>query len=163
MKIKIVKKVIPYFIILSSLTIVFFSFKQGVFLNDTIKKSDNIAELYIKNKYEKEITEILKIAIKNGCGIKNLGLIYKRYLLDIGCDVTEASNAEHFGHDLTKIIFHKKNKSSAIHLSKILGIHENQIIEKTNLNNFHDLTLILGQNYNHLKSYKIAKNFNPFK
>ena len=116
----------------------------------------------MKNQYDKQKNQTARLAIKNGCGKQNLGLIYKRYLLDVGYDITESVNADHFGHTSTKIFFHKENKSSAIYLSKELGVSENQIFEEKNLNSFHDLTLILGQNYVHLKSYQKAKEFNPF-
>ena len=124
--------------------------------------------MYAKNEYHKTNDFSSKIAIKNGCGKKRLGLIYKMYLLDLGYDVTETTNATHsngdyhFGHSATKILFHKKNKDSAIYLSNELGINKNQIFEDFKETNFHDLTLILGQNYINLKSYKIAEKFNPF-
>ena len=160
-------KIFSYSLILLSLLIIFFSYKKYGFnglivINQNDKTTKSLNQLYVKTIYEKEAQSISKIAIKNGCGKKKLGLIYKRYLLDIGYDVTETANAEHFGHELTKIIFHKDNKSSAQYLSKELGVHDDQLIKQTNLNNFHDLTLILGQNYNNLKSYKIAKKYNPF-
>ena len=94
---------------------------------------------------------------------QNLGMIYKRYLLNIGYDITESTNAAHFGHTYTKILFHKNNKSSAIYLANELGINKEQITEDLYPNNFHDLTLILGKDYVNLKSYRLAKEFNPFK
>ena len=157
--------------VLASLSIIFFTFKYNLLdisLNGNIENSKNLVSLYAKNQTLKKSEHSNKIAIKNGCGKKYLGLIYKRYLLDIGYDVTEATNATHdngelnFGHSATKILFHKKNKNSAIYLSNELGLNETQIFEDYNTDNFHDLTLVLGQNYNKLKSYKTAETYNPF-
>jgi len=160
-------KKIPYLVILLSLVTIFFSFQKyelkNLFLNQNNTNSNSMAELYMKTEYKKQIQPLSKVAIKNGCGKQRLGLIYKRYLLDVGYDVTESSNAGNFGHTSTKIFFHKNNKSSAEYLSKELGISKDQLFKKTNLNYFQDLTLILGQDYSNLKSYKIAKEYNPFK
>ena len=157
-------KVSFYFIILISLSIIFFSFqKYNLSLKTNDSNTNSITELYMKTQYNKQKKELSKIAIKNGCGKQYLGLAYKRYLLDIGYDITESSNADHFGHTSTKIFFHKNNKNSAEYLSKELGINKNQLFQETNLNYFHDLTIILGQDYNNLKSYEIAEEYNPFK
>ena len=167
----IFQKAMPPIIILFSLSIISVSLKYNLtdFLYPKEDNNNGLISLYAKDQYQKNNPITSKVAIKNGCGKKRLGLIYKRYLLDLGYDITETTNATHdngsyhFGHSSTKILFHKKNKNSAIYLSKELGIPENQIFEKTNENSFHDLTLILGQNYSSLKSYKIAETFNPFR
>ena len=167
----IINKTMSYFLIFFSLLLIYFSFKYDLFdsiINNSINKDNGLPTLYAKNESYKKNELISKIAIKNGCGKKRLGLIYKRYLLDIGYDVTETTNATHpngefhFGHSSTKILFHKKNKDSAIYLSNELGINKNQIFEDPKETNFHDLTLILGQNYINLKSYKTANSYNPF-
>ena len=92
-----------------------------------------------------------------------IGYSAAKNLIDAGYDITETINASHFGHTFTKILFHKDNKNSALHLSNELGIAKSEIYEEKNLDNFHDLTLILGQNHNNLKSHKIVQGFNPFK
>jgi len=167
------QKAMPLIIILFSLSMISVSLKYGLadflYSKENNATSNGLVSLYAKDQYKKNNPLTNKIAIKNGCGKKRLGLIYKRYLLDLGYDVTETTNATHdngsyhFGHSSTKIFFHKKNKNSAIYLSKELGISEKQIFEKTNETSFHDLTLILGQNYSSLKSYKTAESFNPFR
>ena len=165
-------KLIASIIILFSLSIILFSFKYkfiSFLYPENIENANSLIPLYAKNQYQKTNEFSNKIAIKNGCGKKHLGLIYKRYLLDLGYDITETSNTTHpngdyhFGHSATKILFHKKNENSAISLANELGVQHSQILEEYKENNFHDLTLILGQNYINLKSYKTAKKFNPFK
>lgn len=167
---KIILLIASSLTILASLSIIFIAFKYNlVGFSDygKIKNSQNLVSLYAKSQHSNEPNFTSKIAIKNGCGKKYLGLIYKRYLLDLGYDVTEAANATHpngelnFGHSATKILFHKENKDAAIYLSNELGIDKKQIF-KDNNNSFHDLTLILGQNHIKLKSYKTAETFNPF-
>ena len=168
---KILLSITSSITILASFLMIFFVLKYNLIdisSSNDIKDSKSLVSLYAKNQIHKEVEFTSKIAIKNGCGIKHLGLIYKRYLLDLGYDVTEATNAIHsngqlnFGHSATKIFFHKKNKDSAIYLSTALGIDKTQIFEDYNNTNFHDLTLVIGKNYNKLKSFKTAKTFNPF-
>ena len=53
------------------------------------KNNEGLVSLYAKNQHQKINENISKIAIKNGCGKKRLGLIYQRYLLDLGYDITE--------------------------------------------------------------------------
>ena len=51
-----------------------------------------------------------------------------------------------------------------MYLANHLGIESKKIHEETNLDYYHDLTLILGQDYNTLESYQeIEKYHNPFK
>mgnify|MGYP001407397317 CR=1 FL=1 len=160
------KKIIPYLAVLTSVFIIIIGLKNNYFENlfssessETIK----LNKLYVKNQHNNSEFEKSKVAIKNGCGKKQLGLTYKRYLLDVGYDITETSNAEHFGYIYTAILFHKNNKASAKYLSTELGVSDNKIIEDTNDDIFQDLTLILGQNYANLKSHKKAIKYNPFK
>ncbi|MBI90237.1 MAG: hypothetical protein CMG60_09150 [Candidatus Marinimicrobia bacterium] len=160
------KRIIPYLTILASALIIIIGLKNNYFSNlfsSESSKTIELNKLYLKNQYNNSEFEKSKVAIKNGCGKKQLGLTYKRYLLDVGYDITETSNAEHFGHTYTKILFHKNNKASAKYLSTELGINDNKIIEDTNDDIFQDLTLILGQNYANLKSHKTAVKYNPFK
>ena len=140
-----------------------FKLNNFILSDDTSNSQKNLNQLYMKSQYKKQETEIAKISIQNGCGKRNLGMIYKRYLLDAGYDITESINAEHFGHTYTEILFHKNNIESAIYLANGLGINKRQITKDLEPNNFHDLTLILGKDYLNLKSYRLAKEFNPFK
>tara|TARA_Y100000814_G_scaffold289503_1_gene262563 strand:- start:348 stop:890 length:543 start_codon:yes stop_codon:yes gene_type:complete len=167
---KLLSKIMSYLIIISSLLLISFVLYQyqDFFTIEKLKNNDSLVKLYAKEQYNENKKIITKIAIKNGCGKKRLGLVYKRYLLDLGYDITETTNATHengeynFGHSSTKILYHKKNKNIAIYLANELGIKKNQIFEDNNKSEFHDLTLILGQNYLNLKSYKRAEKYNPF-
>ena len=161
-------KIASYLTILLSLLAIYFSFKNNILNFNSSDDKNNLMSLYAKTEHPNQDNFTSKVAIKNGCGKKYLGMTYKQYLLDIGYDVTEATNAthpsgeNHFGHSSTKILFHKKNKKSAIYLSKEIGVNKNQIFEDYKEGSFHDLTLILGQNFSKLKSYKTAQTFNPF-
>ena len=150
-----IKKALPYFIIFSALILVGFGFKYKLF-NPSSGNS-----LSLKNS-QSNICAKSRVTIQNGCGINNLGRIYKKYLLSQKYDVDQFIDASHFGHSSTVIHFHKNNKNCALKLAKKLGINSNQIEEKTNLNYYHDLTLILGKDYNTLKSYNQVKKYNPF-
>ena len=95
---KILLSITSSITILASFLMIFFVLKYNLIdisSSSDIKDSKSLVSLYAKNQIHKEVEFTSKIAIKNGCGIKHLGLIYKRYLLDLGYDVTEATNAIH--------------------------------------------------------------------
>ena len=50
-----------------------------------------------------------------------------------------------------------------MHLANHLGIEPKKIHKETNLDYYHDLTLILGQDHNILESYQEVEKYNPFK
>jgi len=154
------KKMTSYFIILLSLLFVSFSLKYGL---PNFSKSIPLSVEESSNKERKSKHKNSSISIQNGCGKNGLGLSYKKYLLNNGYDITQFIDASHFGHTSTKIYFHKNNKKSALHLANHLGIESKKIHEETNLDYYHDLTLILGQDYNILKSHQEVERYNPFK
>ena len=161
-----IKKISPYIIILGSLVLVIISFNykstDSIFKNFLFLKETEKDTSHLKNtKNDRCIKD--RITIENGCGVNNLGRIYKRYLLSQKYDVDQFIDASHFGHTMTKIYFHKNNKNCALKLANSLGINSSQIHEETNLNYYHDLTLILGQNYKKLHSYNEVQKYNPFK
>ena len=109
---KLLSKIMSYLIIISSLLLISFVLYQyqDFFTIEKLKNNDSLVKLYAKEQYNENKKIITKIAIKNGCGKKRLGLVYKRYLLDLGYDITETTNATHengeynVGHSSTKIL-----------------------------------------------------------
>ena len=106
-----IKKALPYFIIFSALILVGFGFKYKLF-NPSSGNS-----LSSKNS-QSNICAKSRVTIQNGCGINNLGRIYKKYLLSQKYDVDQFIDASHFGHSYTVIHFHKNNKDCALKLAK---------------------------------------------
>ena len=154
------KKILPYLVILFSLIFIGLGIKYELF-NFSSEDSPLSKSLSLKGS-QNNVCNKDRITIENGCGINNLGRIYKKYLLSEQYDVDRFIDASNFGHTATKIYFHKNNKDCARELANKLGVKSNQIHEDNNLNYYHDLTLVLGKDYKNLKSYDGVKKHNPF-
>ena len=80
---------------------------------------------------------------------------------DKGFDVLDSKNADNFNYEKTTILIHRGDMKRAEVLSKLLGIDSSNIIINKNETLFYDLSLIIGQDYTILPSYRNAILFQP--
>ena len=118
--------------------------------------SPDLSKLLTKSKYEKKTGHKIEIEIWNGCGIPKLATLYSDFLRSEGIDVLDSKNADNFEYHESKILHHRGEMKRALALAEIMKINENNIVEDKNETLFFDLTLIIGQDYNELTSYKNA-------
>ena len=140
------------------LTIGFFvSLVDNLFFDDgrTHDRPD-LAALITKTKYEKITGHKITVEIHNGCGIPKLANLYTEFLRSEGFDVIDSRNADNFDYTKTQILHHQGDKARALSLSKTMKIDESLITEEQNRYLIHDLTLILGRDYQQLNSYQNA-------
>ena len=140
------------------LTIGFFvSLVDNLFFDDgrTHDRPD-LAALITKTKYEKITGHKITVEIHNGCGIPKLANLYTEFLRSEGFDVIDSRNANNFEYTKTQILNHQSDKARALSLSKLMKIDESLITEEQNRYLIHDLTLILGRDYQQLNSYQNA-------
>jgi hypothetical protein len=140
------------------LTIGFFvSLVDNLFFDDgrTHDRPD-LAALITKTKYEEITGHKITVEIHNGCGIPKLANLYTEFLRSDGFDVIDSRNADNFEYTKTQILHHRGDKARALSLSKTMKIDESLITEKQNRYLIHDLTLILGHDYQQLSSYQNA-------
>ena len=116
----------------------------------------NMEILFTKTSYEKETGHKIQVEILNGCGIPKLARMYTEYLRSEGFDVIDSKNADNFEYVTTKILHHRGGIERAYDLADIMMFDKNRIIENKNENLFIDLTLILGEDYKDLPSYRYA-------
>ena len=121
----------------------------------------NLSTLLTKTSYEKKTGHKIQIEIWNGCGISNLAMMYTDFLRSEGLDVLDSKNADHFNYLETTILHHRGDINRALVLADILQIDHSSIIDDNNENLFYDLTLIIGQDYIDLPSYRGAVLFQP--
>ena len=121
----------------------------------------DLSTLITKTKYEKKTGHKIQIEIRNGCGISNLAMMYTDFLRDKGIDVLDSKNADHFNYSETQILHHRGDFNRAMELANILMIDKNKIIDDKNNSLFFDLTLIIGEDYISLPSYREAVLFQP--
>ena len=121
----------------------------------------DLSTLITKTKYEKKTGHKIQVEIRNGCGISNLARMYTDFLRDKGIDVLDSKNADHFNYLETQILHHRGDFNRAMELANILMIDKNKIIDDKNKSLFFDLTLIIGEDYISLPSYREAVLFQP--
>lgn len=121
----------------------------------------DLGTLLTKTPYEKKTGHKIQVEIWNGCGISNLAMMYTDFLRTEGLDVLDSKNADHFDYLETKILHHKGDLKRALVLADILKIDHSSIVDDKNDNLFYDLTLIIGQDYMDLPSYRDAVLFQP--
>ena len=121
----------------------------------------DLSTLLTKTTYEKKTGHKVQVEIWNGCGISNLAMMYTDFLRNEGLDVLDSKNADHFNYLETTILHHRGEKNRALVLADILKIDESSIVDDKNENLFYDLTLIIGQDYMNLPSYRDAVLFQP--
>ena len=129
---------------------------NNFFNNGLNISSPDLSTLLTKSKYEKKTGHKIEIEIWNGCGIPNLATLYSDFLRSEGIDVLDSKNADNFEYIESKILHHRGEIERALALAEILKINNNNIVENKNETLFFDLTLIIGEDYNELGSYKSA-------
>ena len=120
-----------------------------------------LEKLINKNSYEEKTGYRIKVEVLNGCGQKKIALMYKRFLREEGYDVIDANNAKSFNNLHTKVIYHTSQIEMAKHISNLLGVNDSLLINDNNVNLMHDITLIIGKDFNDLKSYKEVSLYYP--
>ena len=121
----------------------------------------DLSTLITKTKYEKKTGHKIQVEIWNGCGVSNLAMMYTDFLRNEGLDVLDSKNADHFNYLETTILHHRGDINRALVLADILQIDHSNIVGDKNENLFYDLTLIIGQDYMDLPSYRDAVLFQP--
>ena len=87
--------------------------------------------------------------------------MYTDFLREKGLDVLDSKNADHFNYIETKILHHRGDLNRAMELANILMIDKGNIINDKNESLFYDLTLIIGEDYITLPSYREAVLYQP--
>ena len=151
---------------LGILTVLVFGFLVSginrIFFNSDIDAGyPNLSTLLTKTSYEKKTGHKIQVEIWNGCGISNLAMMYTDFLRNEGLDVLDSKNADHFNYLETTILHHRGDINRALVLVDILQIDHSNIIDDKNETLFYDLTLIIGQDYMNLPSYRDAVLFQP--
>ena len=126
------------------------------FDNGRAQDRPDLAALITKTKYEEITGHKITVEIHNGCGIPKLANLYTEFLRSEGFDVIDSRNANNFDYTKTQILHHQGDKARALSLSKTMKIDESLITKKKTPYLIHDLTLILGCDYQQLNSYQNA-------
>ncbi|MBC8312549.1 MAG: LytR C-terminal domain-containing protein [Candidatus Marinimicrobia bacterium] len=135
----------------------FVSLVDNLFFDDgRAHDRPDLATLITKTKYEEKTGHKITVEIHNGCGIPKLAILYTEFLRSEGFDVIDSRNADNFEYTKTQILHHQGDKARAISLGKTMTVDETLITAEKSPYLIHDLTLILGSDYQQLNSYQNA-------
>ena len=149
-------------IILTLISVIFLgSIVYQSFSNTKPNKIVDLGKLINKNTYEKKTGHRIKVEVLNGCGQKKIALMFKRFLREEGYDVIDAKNATSFDIKHTKIVYHTSQIEMAKHAANLIGVNDSLLINEYNLNLMHDLTIIIGKDFNELNSFELVSLYYP--
>ena len=157
-------KKISFFTIILTISIIFFTYNKEKFSSNNNDKSIDLSSLINKTESEKITGEKIQIEIQNGCGLKGVAQLYTNFLRDKGYDVIDFKNAPHFSYKKTQLIIHQKDTLNFTN-EMINDLKINSDLVDYNYNNdlIHEMTIIIGEDYNQLDSFnEVKKYYEPF-
>lgn len=97
--------------------------------------------------------EVIQLNILNGSGVKGLASNTKDYLRHRGFDIVEIGNSQQ-PYNKTTIIDRLGDKESVRRLAYAIGVPDSSIIVQIDSSLFLRATLIIGNDYQSLRSFK---------
>lgn len=155
-----------FFIIIFIMSFVALAIYNKTFFsqNEHYEKTSDLLSLINKTESEKITGHKIQVEIQNGCGLKGVAKLYTNFLRDQGYDVLGFKNAPHFNYNNTELIIHKKDTSNFTNeILNILNIESDFVSYQYNENFIYEMTLIIGKDYNSLKSFnEVSMYYEPF-
>ena len=96
----------------------------------------------------------IEVEVLNGCGIPGLAGEFTNYLRRHGYDVVRFTNAQRHDYPRTLVVNRGKDFNQALLIAQTLGVEPNAVENMPDLSLQLDVTLILGQDYSTLTSYR---------
>ena len=159
------KNKIIFFILLPFIiAIVLLSYYQTNLPTNNTNDIVSLSMLIKKTKSEEIFGHKIQIEIQNGCGLKGIAKLYTNFFRDKGYDVINFKNAPNFSYNKTQLIIHKKDTVNFIdEMINILKINPKSVDYNYNNNLIHEMTVIIGKDYNQLNSFNEVKTYyEPF-
>ena len=158
------KKVLGIFFPIIIFFFLFQTFQNYKFKNLGIEQKKDLSLLMNQSISEKNIGRKVQVQVLNGCGEKGVAQLYTNFLRNSGYDVIEYDNAKHFDFEKTKIKIHNKEHDFfETEIINLLKIQPSEIEYNYSKNIFFDMTIIVGQDFKNLNSYKnVIMHHEPF-
>jgi len=154
------KYTIPIFLVI----ILVFFFISNREEESIVLSSSKFESMIPKTKSEEIIGYKIQVSIENGCGKSGIAKLYTNFLRKNGYDIIDYKNADNFDYKNTKLIFHKRDYSAySNEIIELLKINPNHVSYNYNENTYYQITLIIGEDYNKIDSYKlVSMYYEPF-
>ncbi|MDR3611701.1 MAG: LytR C-terminal domain-containing protein [Ignavibacteriaceae bacterium] len=95
---------------------------------------------------------IIQLEVLNGCGVSGAAEKITDFLRNNHVDVVQMKNYISFDIEKSLVIDRTGNRANAEKIADILGIDRKNIIQQVNSDYFLDVSLVIGKDYNQLKS-----------
>jgi len=96
----------------------------------------------------------IEVEVLNGCGIPGLAGEFTNHLRRHGYDVVRFTNAQRHDYPRTLVVNRGKDFNRALLVAQTLGVEPNAVENMPDLSLQLDVTLIVGQDYSTLPSYR---------
>jgi len=107
--------------------------------------------------HEQSTFTSIEVEILNGCGVKGIAQQFTDFLRSHQIDVVRTENANHFDYETTFIIQRNQFVESSYRIAELLKIPKSdttRILIQPDLSLEADVTLIIGKDYTHLRSFQ---------
>ena len=95
---------------------------------------------------------IIQLEVLNGCGVAGAAEKITDYLRNNHVDVVQMRNYTSFDIEKSLVIDRTGNKLNAEKIADLLGIDRKNIVQQISTDYFLDISLVIGKDYNQLKS-----------
>lgn len=158
---KFINKYTTYVFFLIIFALFFISNKEK---ESVVLSNSRFESMIPKTKSEEIAGYKIQVSIENGCGKSGIAKLYTNFLRKNGYDIIDYKNADNFDYKNTKLVFHKRDYSVySNEIIDLLKINPNNVSYNYNENTYYQITLILGEDYNKIDSYKlVSMYYEPF-
>jgi LytR cell envelope-related transcriptional attenuator len=95
---------------------------------------------------------IIQLEVLNGCGVAGAAEKITDYLRNNHVDVVQMKNYTSFDIEKSLVIDRTGDRPNAERIADLLGINRNNIVQQISTDYFLDVSLVIGKDYNQLKS-----------
>ncbi len=117
-----------------------------------MKLSGSTSESHSPDNH-KTASDIIQVDVLNGCGIPGTADVVTEFLRRRDYDVVRTGNYLSFDVEKTLIIDRIGNNANALKVAEELGLDKKAVIRQINEEYFLDVTVVLGKDYQNLKSF----------
>ena len=117
------------------------------------RHSPESVDPYRENSTGQLVGKVIQVSVKNGCGVSGLAGELTHYLRDRGFDVVEVGDYTSFNQEYSFIYDRIGDLESARKLASAVGLPEDRVIQKIDIEEYHDATLVIGKDYTTLTPF----------
>ena len=132
--------------------IIFFLVLVVTFLSISIVKKIKSNNNAARVENTKVPAAIIQLEVLNGCGVAGAAEKITDFLRSNRVDVVQMKNYISFDIEKSLVIDRTGNKLNAEKIADILGIDRQNIVQQISNDYFLDVSLVIGKDYNQLKS-----------